>query len=52
MEANAIIELDNAKIEIPFPREVRDILVDFKEVFPKELPAGVSPKSTVDHRIE
>ena len=52
MEANAIMDLDDAKIETPFPREVKDILVEFQEVFPKELPAGLPPKRAVDHRIE
>ena len=51
-EANAIVELDDAKIETPFPREVKDMLVEFSDVFPEELPPGVPPKRAVDHRIE
>ena len=51
-EVNAIMELDDEKIETPFPREVKDILVEFSDVFPKELPIGLPPKRAVDHRIE
>ena len=51
-EVNAIVELDDAKIETPFPREVKDILVEFSDVFPAELPPGLPPKRAVDHRIE
>ena len=32
-EVNAIVELDDAKIETPFPEEVKDILVEFSDVF-------------------
>ena len=51
-ELNAILELDDAKIETPFPREVKDILVEFEDIFPKELPAGLPPKRAVDHKID
>ena len=49
---NAIVELDDEKIETPYPKEVKDILVEYSDVFPKELPAGLPPKRAVDHRIE
>ena len=51
-EVNAIVELDDEKIDTPFPREIKDILVEFSDVFPKELPAGLPPKRAVDHCIE
>ena len=51
-EVNAIMELDDDKTDTPFPREVKDILVEFSDVFPKELPTGLPPKRAVDHRIE
>ncbi|MCG8669978.1 MAG: reverse transcriptase family protein, partial [Pseudomonadales bacterium] len=50
-EVNAIVELDDAKIETPFPKEVKDILVEFSDVFPVELPPGLPSKRAVDHQI-
>ncbi|CAI7792914.1 unnamed protein product, partial [Closterium sp. NIES-53] len=33
------------------PAEIQKVLTDFQDVFPSDLPAGLPPKHSVDHRI-
>ena len=51
-ELSAIVELEDAKIETPFPREMKEILVEYSNVLPRELPAGLPPKRAMNHKIE
>ena len=46
-----IVEFKDEKIKTKYPDQVQKILVEFEDVFPKELPR-LPPTRTIDHRIE
>ena len=46
------VEINDDKTKTPYPEEVQNILGEYADVFPKELPAGLPPQRDVDHKIE
>ena len=46
------VEINNDKTKTPYPKEVQNILREYADVFPKDLPAGLPPQRDVDHKIE
>ena len=44
--------VDLRSVDTPEGRLFREIMSEFSDVFPKELPFGLPPKRGVDHRIE
>ena len=47
-----IVEIDEEKTKTEYPIAVQEILEEFSDVFPKDLPRGLPPIREVDHRIE
>ena len=47
-----IVERNEEKTKTVDPIVVQEILQDFEDVFPKDLPVGLPPAREVDHRIE
>ena len=46
------VTVNEDSTETDFPVEVQAILIDFSDVFPKDLPSGLPPARKIDHRIE
>ena len=44
-------EMDDGSGE-PMPKEIKEVLDEFKDVMPPELPKGLSPRREEDHKIE
>ena len=47
-----IVEINEDKTKTEYPVAVREILQDFSDIFPKDLPVGLPPIREVQHRIE
>ena len=47
-----IVEINEDKTKTEYPVAVREILQDFSDIFPKDLPVGLPPIREVDHRID
>ena len=47
-----IVEINEDKTKTEYPVAVREILQDFSDIFPKDLPVGLPPIREEDHRIE
>ena len=45
-----IVNEDTTRTE--YPVQVQELLNEFADIFPKELPAGLPPQRQLDHRIE
>ena len=46
------VEINDDKTKTPYLEEVQNILREYADVFPKDLPAGLPPQRDVDHKIE
>ena len=46
------ISVGEEKTKTPYLEQVASILDAFSDIFPRDLPAGLSPQRNVDHRIE
>ena len=47
-----VVEINEEKTKTEYPVEVQEILREFADVFPKDLPEGLPPIREVDHKIE
>jgi hypothetical protein len=46
------LDTDTSSTVQPLPSDVRHLLDDYNDVFPKDLPSGLPPSRAVDHKIE
>ena len=46
------VEINDDNTKTPYLKEGQNILREYADVFPKDLPAGLHPQRDVDHRIE
>ena len=49
-----VYNIDNVSVQLTYfeQQEIDEILNDFRDVFPSELPDGLPPKRNIDHRID
>ena len=47
-----VVTVNKDKTKTEYPEQVQELLNEFSDVFPKELPAGLPPQRQLDHRIE
>ena len=47
-----IVTINEETTSTEYPVQVQQLLNDFSDIFPKELPAGLPPQRQLDHRID
>ena len=47
-----IVTVNEDTTRTEYPEQVQELLTEFSDIFPKELPAGLPPQRQLDHRIE
>ena len=47
-----IVTVNEDAMRTEYPMQVQELLNEFSDIFPKELPAGLPPQRQLDHRIE
>ena len=47
-----IVTVNEDQTRTEYPVQVQELLNEFSDIFPKELPAGLPPQRQLDHRIE
>ena len=47
-----IVTVNEDTTRTEYPVQVQELVTEFADIFPKELPAGLPPQSQLDHRIE
>ena len=47
-----IVTVNEDQTKTEYPMQVQEILNEFSDVFPKDLPAGLPPQRQLDHKIE
>ena len=47
-----IVTVNEDTTRTEYPMQVQELLNEFADIFPKELPAGLPPQRQLDHRIE
>ena len=46
------VAIGEDQTKTPYPEQVQEILNDFTDIFPRDLPAGLPPQRDIDHRID
>ena len=47
-----VVTVNEDQTKTEYPMQVQELLNEFSDVFPKDLPAGLPPHRQLDHRIE
>ena len=47
-----VVTVNEDQTKTEYPVQVQELLNEFVDVFPKELPAGLPPQHQLDHKIE
>ena len=47
-----VVTVNEDQTRTEYPMQVQELLNEFSDVFPKELPAGLPPQRQLDHKIE
>ena len=47
-----IVTVNEDATRTEYPMQVQELLNEFSDIFPKELPAGLPPQRQLDHKIE